>query len=102
MMSGFVPPPAPGLSALEIAAIYRDNATFIRLGMILGLAGIAGFIAMVCVITTQMRHMVTSSRLPAYPPLLKRHCCQEVNGTRCHICQIGLAPRAPSWPGAIV
>lgn len=59
------PPPPPRLSAPEIAAIYRDNAMLIRLGMILGLAGIAGFIALVCVITTQMRHMHTSSRLPA-------------------------------------
>jgi hypothetical protein len=65
LMAGFVPPPAPTLSATEIAALYAQNAMMIRLGMILGLAGIAGFIAMVCVITTQMRHMQTSSRLPA-------------------------------------
>lgn len=65
LMSGFVPPPAPTLSADEIAAVYANNAMMIRLGMILGLAGIAGFIALVCVITTQMRHMDTPSRLPA-------------------------------------
>lgn len=65
LMAGFVPPPAPSLSAQEVAAFYAENAMMIRLGMIIGLAGIAGFIAMVCVITTQMRHMETGSRFPA-------------------------------------
>lgn len=65
LMAGFVPPPGPELSAQQVATIYRDNAMLIRLGMILGLAGISGFIALVCVITTQMRHMQVASRLPA-------------------------------------
>lgn len=65
LMSGFVPPPSPLLSAQEIAAVYAGNAMMIRIGMIIGLFGISGFIAQVCVITTQMRHMQVPSRLPA-------------------------------------
>lgn len=65
LMSGFVPPPSPELTADQVAAVYAGNAMLIRIGMIIGLAGIAGFIAMVCVITTQMRHMQLPSRLPA-------------------------------------
>ncbi len=30
LLAGFVPPPAPGLSADEVAALYRDNAGSIR------------------------------------------------------------------------
>jgi hypothetical protein len=64
LIAGFVPPPSPQLSAAEVAAIYRDNAMLIRLGMIIALFGIAGYVSLVCVISTQMRRMQTS-RLPA-------------------------------------
>jgi hypothetical protein len=66
LMAGFVPPPSPTLSALEIAAIYQANPNMIRAGMLLGLAGIAGYIALVAAISVQMRRMQGISRLPSY------------------------------------
>jgi hypothetical protein len=65
LMSGFIPPPSPSLTADQIAAFYASHATMIRLGMIVSLFGITGFVAQVCVISTQMRAMRTGSRLPA-------------------------------------
>lgn len=66
LMAGFVPPPSPDLSSAEIASIYQNHAAMIRAGMILGLAGITGYIALVCVISVQMRRMQGISRLPVY------------------------------------
>ncbi|MFT4054124.1 MAG: hypothetical protein QM681_06425 [Novosphingobium sp.] len=65
LLAGFVPPPSPALSADQIAALFRDNSMLIRIGMILGLAGITGYAALVCVITAQMRRMDTPTRLAA-------------------------------------
>ena len=65
LVSGFVPPPSPALSALEIAEHYRANANAIRGGMVLGLLGMAGWAAFVGVISAQMRRMRTGSDLPA-------------------------------------
>lgn len=64
LMAGFVPPPSPSLSAQAIADIYQARAGWIRAGMVLGLLGIAGYAALVCVISTQMRRMQGISRLP--------------------------------------
>ena len=64
-MAGFVPPPSPNLSALEIAEVYRGNAGMIRGGMVLGLVGMAGYAAFVGVISAQMWRMTTASQLPA-------------------------------------
>ncbi|MET0546132.1 MAG: hypothetical protein ABWZ40_07465 [Caulobacterales bacterium] len=66
LMAGFVPPPAPTLSAEEIAAVYQGNALLIRLGMIISLFGIAGYAALVCVVSVQMRRIKASSLLPVY------------------------------------
>jgi hypothetical protein len=65
LMAGFVPPPSPGLSAAEISAIYQNDAVMIRAGMILSLLGISGYIALVSVVSTQMRRMQGVSLLPA-------------------------------------
>ena len=64
LMAGFVPPPSPSLSAEEIATIYRTDANMIRAGMLLGLFGMAGYIALVGTISAQMRRMQSISRLP--------------------------------------
>lgn len=66
LLAGFVPPPAPSLSAAEIAALYQTNANSIRAGMILALTGIAGYAALVGVISVQVRRMQCNSRLPSY------------------------------------
>ena len=64
LMAGFVPPPSPNLGAVEIATIYQTNTNMIRAGMLLGLLGIAGYIALVGAISAQMRRMQGISRLP--------------------------------------
>ena len=64
LMAGFVPPPSPELTPREIAEIYLTNANMIRAGMLLGLVGIAGYVALVGAISAQMRRMQGISRLP--------------------------------------
>jgi len=66
VLAGFVPPPSPTLSADQIAAVYQSDSIMIRTGMLLGLTGIAGYIALVGAISVQMRRMQGISRLPAY------------------------------------
>lgn len=65
LMAGFVPPPAPSLTATEISIYYRDHANVIRGGMVLGLFGMAGWVAFVGVVSAQMKRMQTGSDLPA-------------------------------------
>jgi hypothetical protein len=65
LLAGFVPPPSPMLSAEGVAAIYAEHAVAIRAGMVLGLFGVAGYAALVCAITAQMRRMKTPSSLAA-------------------------------------
>ena len=64
LMAGFVPPPSPELTPREIAEIYLTNANMIRAGILLGLVGIAGYVALVGAISAQMRRMQGISRLP--------------------------------------
>lgn len=57
LSSGFMPPPRPADSAEQIAAIYRDNATGIRIGTIFVLLSGAMFAAFTAGIAAQMRRM---------------------------------------------
>jgi hypothetical protein len=67
LIAGFIPPPRPTLTATEVAAFYQDHAPLIRLGMILSLVGIAGWAALVGVISVQLRRIGTAAgRLGAY------------------------------------
>lgn len=66
LLSGFVPPPSPTLAADEVAALYQADAGRIRAGMIMALTGIAGYAALVAVISAQLRRIRCSSRLPVY------------------------------------
>ena len=63
-VAGFIPPPSPQLSAGEIAAFYQTNSVAIRLGMSLGLLGMAGYIAFVAAVSAQMRRIQGVSPLP--------------------------------------
>ena len=65
LVAGFVPPPSPLLTAGEVAAYYRVHSAAIRGGMVLGLCGMAGWVAFVGVISAQMRRMRAGSDLPA-------------------------------------
>ena len=64
VVANFLPPPSPDLAATEIAVFYQHNSVVIRIGMLLGLIGIAGYAAMVGAITAQMRRMQGISRMP--------------------------------------
>jgi hypothetical protein len=66
LLAGFVPPPSPALSAGDVAAIYRASPNLIRAGMLLGLLGIAGWIALVGVISAQMSRIRGVSRTACY------------------------------------
>ena len=61
--AGFFPPHLPTASAEEIAAIYRQNATGIRVGMFLMMIGGALLAPIVAVISAQMRR-IENSRTP--------------------------------------
>jgi hypothetical protein len=62
-LAHFIPPPAPTMSATEVAAFYTQHATGIRLGMVLGLLGLTGWVTLVGSISAQMRRMQLSSSL---------------------------------------
>jgi hypothetical protein len=66
LLAGFVPPPPPTLTPEQIATVYQANATLIRIGMILGLVGIAGWAALVGSISVQLRRIHGAGRLGAY------------------------------------
>ena len=62
LIAGFVPPPSPTLAAGEIARIYMENGTRIAAGMVIGLFGFAGYLALVAAISSQMQRMRLPSR----------------------------------------
>ncbi|HTV98272.1 MAG TPA: hypothetical protein VMA54_20905 [Steroidobacteraceae bacterium] len=65
-IAGFIPPPAPTLTAQEVANFYRDHIAQIRAGMIaVNLCGIM-FIPFFMVIVVQMQRMANPSRAFAY------------------------------------
>jgi hypothetical protein len=66
LISGFVPPPSPTLTAQEIANFYRDHLGQVRAGMIaINLCGVM-FIPFFMVIVVQMQRMANPSRAFAY------------------------------------
>jgi hypothetical protein len=69
LLAGFVPPPSPALDAHQIAAIYRDHAGAIRCGMVLALFGIAGYAALVGVVSVQLHRIEGVGRLAPYVQL---------------------------------
>ena len=68
-IAGYVPPMSPALSADQVAAIYRENTTMIRIGMLflIGSCGLAG--AWVSVITVQMKRIEGARPVLAYTQL---------------------------------
>jgi hypothetical protein len=60
----FVPPPSPALGAEEIAGLFRENTTGIRVGMILMMFGACCWGPFIAVISAQM------SRIEGNPPVL--------------------------------
>jgi hypothetical protein len=56
-LAQFLPPMSPALSAVEIAAIYRENTLPIRFGTLIMMFGCALMIPFLAVIATQMKRI---------------------------------------------
>jgi hypothetical protein len=66
----FVPPPSPAASAADIAALFKENTTAIRVGMILMIMGAGLFAPFIAVISAQIRRIEGSPPVLAYTQLL--------------------------------
>lgn len=66
LIAGFVPPPGPGLTAEEVAGLYQDHASSIRIGMIVALFAIAGYTALIGAISVQLHRIPGTSLLPSF------------------------------------
>jgi hypothetical protein len=67
--SHFLPPPAPGLTAIEVANVYRSHATGIQIAAILQMVSIALLVAFYGGISAQMRRMEGNDRTWTYVQL---------------------------------
>lgn len=56
-IAGFIPPPSPGDSALEVQTMYREDATGIRAGLFVTMMGAALIGPFVASISSQMRRI---------------------------------------------
>ncbi len=66
----YIPPHSPNASALEIAEIYRQNATPIKIGMLIAMLS-SGFIgAWVAVVSTQMLRIEGSFPVLSYTQMI--------------------------------
>lgn len=68
-IAGFLPPPSPHRSAAQIAAIFREHTTRIRLGLVLTMFGAALLGPFTAVITVQMRRIEGPHSTLAYTEL---------------------------------
>lgn len=66
LLAGFVPPPSPNLDAAGIAAVYRDHAFSIRLGLLLCFLGTMFFLAFGAGVVGQTRRIVGVSPAVTY------------------------------------
>lgn len=57
LIAGFVPPPAPGMNAEEIARLYLDNHVRIQAGVVVLLIGTTFWMPWQVVLTLQIRRM---------------------------------------------
>jgi hypothetical protein len=68
-MSGFLPPPSPGASAEQIAAIYRANGSSICAGGILVMLSTAPFLLFIAVLSAQIKRIEGDRRTFTYAQL---------------------------------
>jgi hypothetical protein len=54
VLGGYVPPPSPNASAIEIAAFYQANTGMIRLGLLVVMLGIAALMPFMAELTLLM------------------------------------------------
>lgn len=65
----FIPPPGPSLTQEEVVAMYQNNATGIRIGMLCMLLSSMFISPMVAVISHHLRRIEGNSRLMTYTQL---------------------------------
>lgn len=70
LLAEFVPPPLPSWGAEQIAKMFAENATGIRAGMILMIAGMGFFMPFIALISAQIHRMEGSPPILAYTQLL--------------------------------
>ena len=70
IMTGFLPPPPPGLAATEVAARWNDHPNLIRLGLVLMMFGAALTAPFVAAIAVQMKRIGKHTATLAYTQLL--------------------------------
>lgn len=68
----YLPPPSPTAGAQEIAALYREHTSQIRLGMLLMMACSALIAPFVAAIAVQMKRMETGTPVDLCP-VVERH-----------------------------
>ncbi len=56
-IAGFVPPPSPSLSAADVAALYQQHTTSIRLGLAIALGSCGLIVPFVGLISAQIRRI---------------------------------------------
>lgn len=57
VISGFIPPPSPSLTLIEVTTYYRDHASGIRIGMVLTMISGMFVLPMVGVISAQLKRI---------------------------------------------
>jgi hypothetical protein len=57
LLAGFIPPPSPQLSAIQVAEVYRSNTTVIRIGVLLTVTATALLAPYFAVISVQMKRI---------------------------------------------
>jgi len=71
LVAGFIPPPRPSLSADEIAQVYAQSTTSIRIGLLIAITGTALYAPFAAAISAQMlRHEDRRRPVLAYVQLI--------------------------------
>lgn len=70
LIARFVPPPAPAMSAAEIADFYRQNTQMIRLGLVITQVSCIFLPPWVAALSVQMRRIEGGSPVLAYTQLI--------------------------------
>ncbi|MCV7412597.1 hypothetical protein [Mycobacterium florentinum] len=73
-IAGFIPPPAPGLSAREVAALYAEHHMRIRFGLLIATLGSAVLAVWVAVIGVQMRRIEGRQSVLAFAQMVAGAC----------------------------
>lgn len=70
LVAGFIPPPAPSMSAEAIATIFRENSMGIRLGMIIMVLGSVFYLPWSVAISAQMRRIEAAPAVLSWTQML--------------------------------